>query len=97
MTDIPSKEAILQWIAENPTLATKRDIARAFDIKGAARIDLKRLLKEIEDEGGLTRRTRSVRDRGVLPPVTLLQVMAPDAQGDLFARPMEWRGEGPEP
>jgi ribonuclease R len=97
MTDIPSKEAILQWIAENPTLATKRDIARAFNIKGAARIDLKRLLKEIEDEGGLTRRTRSVRDRGVLPPVTLLQVMAPDAQGDLFARPLEWRGEGPEP
>lgn len=97
MTDIPSKEAILQWIAENPTLATKRDIARAFNIKGAARIDLKRLLKEIEDDGGLTRRTRSVREHGVLPPVTLLQVMAPDAQGDLFARPLEWRGEGPEP
>lgn len=97
MTEFPTKEAILQWIAENPTQATKRDIARAFGIKGAARIDLKHMMRELEDEGHLARRTRSVRERGVLPPVTLLQVMAPDRNGDLFARPMEWNGDGDEP
>jgi len=97
MTDFPSKEAILQWIAENPAQATKRDIARAFGIKSAARIDLKHLMRELEAEGHLERRTRSVRERGVLPPVTLLQVMAPDRDGDVFARPMEWTGEGAEP
>ena len=46
MSRIPSKEEILEWISENPTQASKRDIARAFGIKGAARIDLKRLLKD---------------------------------------------------
>jgi len=97
MTEFPTKEAILQWIAENPAQSTKRDIARAFGIKGAARIDLKHMMRELEDEGHLARRTRSVRERGVLPPVTLLQVMAPDRNGDLFARPLEWSGEGEEP
>ena len=47
MSKIPSKPEILDWIAENPTLTAKRDIAKAFGIKGAARIDLKRVLKEL--------------------------------------------------
>ncbi len=97
MNDLPTKEAILQWIAENPMLTTKRDIAKAFGLTGAARIDLKRLMRELEAEGHLPGRTRSRREPGTLPPVTVLQVMAPDRDGDLFARPMEWRGEGPEP
>jgi ribonuclease R len=32
-----------------------------------------------------------------LPPVSVLQVQAPDADGDLTAAPLEWQGEGPEP
>jgi ribonuclease R len=97
MSQIPSKDAILQWIADNPTLTTKRDIARAFDIKGAARIDLKRILRELETEGHLAKRSRSFRAPDVLPPVSVLQMLPPDRNGDLFARPMEWSGEGAEP
>ncbi len=97
MTRIPSKAEILEWISENPTQTAKRDIARAFGIKGAARIDLKRLLRELEDEGRLEKRKTSYRDPNTLPPVTVLEVLAPDADGDLFARPMEWAGEGAEP
>ena len=37
-------------VIPNPTLTSKRDIAKAFGIKGAARIDLKRMLKELEAE-----------------------------------------------
>ena len=45
MDQLPDKPALLRWISENPTLTAKRDIARAFAIKGsAARIELKRLL-----------------------------------------------------
>ena len=62
MTRIPSKSEILDWISANPTKAAKRDIAKAFGIKGAARIDLKRLLKELQDEGKLTKRRSSYRD-----------------------------------
>ena len=97
MARIPSKTEILDWIADNPGLTAKRDIAKAFGIKGADRIELKRLLKELEAEGTLDRRRKSYRDPEKLPPVTVLTILAPDRNGDLFARPMEWQGEAPEP
>ena len=62
MNNIPTKAEILEWISQNPTLTSKRDIAKAFGIKGAARIDLKRLLKELEAEGHLEKRKRSYQD-----------------------------------
>jgi ribonuclease R len=97
MSKIPSKPEILEWIAENPTLTAKRDIAKAFGIKGAVRIDLKRVLKELEAEGHLEKRKRSYQDPDRLPPVSVLQITGPDKDGDLFAKPMEWQGEGVEP
>lgn len=97
MTRIPSKAEILAWISDHPTKAAKRDIAKAFGIKGAARIDLKRLLKELEAEGKLSKRRSSYRDANVLPPVTVCEVTGPDADGDLYARPLEWSGDGDVP
>ncbi len=97
MAHIPSKAEILQWISDNPTQTAKRDIARAFGIKGADRIDLKRLLKELESEGHLEKRRKTYRDPETLPPVSVCEVTGPDRDGDLHARPMEWQGDGPEP
>ncbi len=93
MSQLPSKAQILAWINDNPGAGAKRDIARAFGIRGAARIELKRLLRELEEEGALARRRRHYREPGKLPPVTVLQVLAPDAAGDLFLRPLEGRDE----
>ena len=97
MTQLPTRDAILQWITDNPTLTTKRDIAKAFGIKGAARIDLKALLKELESQGHLRPRTRSTRDSATLPPVSVLELLPPDADGDLFAIPMEWDSDDAPP
>ncbi|WPY93749.1 ribonuclease R [Limimaricola variabilis] len=97
MNRLPSREEILQWISDNPTQTAKRDIARAFGIKGAARIDLKRLLRDLEDEGHLQKKRRTYRDPDRLPPVSVLSVLPPDPDGDLWARPLEWHGEGAEP
>ena len=97
MNNIPTKKEILTWIEENPTLTAKREIAKAFGIKGAARIDLKRLLKELEAEGHLEKRKKSYSDPERLPPVSVLLVTGPDKDGDLYAKPMEWGGEGVEP
>ena len=97
MTKIPSKSEILSWISENPTKTAKRDIAKAFGIKGAARIDLKRVLKELQQDGKLAKRRNSYRDAEELPPVSVLEITNPDSDGDLFARPLEWKGQGPEP
>ena len=89
MTPIPSKDQIRQWITDNPTLAAKRDIAKAFGIKGDDRIDLKRTLRELEEEGLVEKRARTYREPGALPPVAVLEVLAPDADGDLYAKPLE--------
>ncbi|WP_204112389.1 ribonuclease R [Shimia biformata] len=94
---IPTKEQVLDWISSNPTQTSKRDIARAFGIKGAERIDLKRLLKELEAEGHLTKRNKTFRDPDKLPPVAVLQVGDPDSDGDLIAHPLEWQGEAEAP
>lgn len=97
MSRIPTKPEILEWIEQNPTLTAKRDIAKAFGIKGAARIDLKRVLKELEAEGQLEKRKRSYQDPDRLPPVSVLEIIGPDNDGDLFAKPLEWHGAGIEP
>ena len=44
MVQIPSRQDILDWVAAHPEATAKRDIAKAFHIKGAERIELKRLL-----------------------------------------------------
>lgn len=97
MSHMPSKADILEWISQNPTLTSKRDIAKAFGIKGAARIDLKRILRELEAEGHLEKRKKTYKDPDRLPPVSVLRIRELGADGDLFAQPMEWQGEGVEP
>ncbi|WP_127901275.1 ribonuclease R [Solirhodobacter olei] len=97
MEKLPSKPELLSWIADHPD-AAKRDIARAFGIKGGpARIELKRLLKDLEAEGLLQRHRRVYRDPDSLPPVSVLQVLASDSAGDQWAKPLEWEGRGPAP
>ena len=97
MTQIPSKTDILAFIADNPTQTAKRDIARAFGIKGADRVLLKQLLREMEAEGKLTKRRSSYRDAEKLPPVQVLEILEPDTDGDLYARPLEWNAEAAPP
>lgn len=94
MKQLPSLDQLRDWITENPG-ATRRDIAKAFGIKGSLKIDLKAMLRDLEADGTLKPRRSSMG--GKLPPVTVLDVLAPDAEGDLFARPVEWRGDGAAP
>ncbi|MEL6335398.1 MAG: ribonuclease R [Pseudomonadota bacterium] len=93
----PSKDEILTWVRENPDKAAKRDIAKAFGIKGAERVELKRLIRELEDDGAIARQGRRVRPAGHLPPVGLFTVLAPDAAGDLYLSPKDWDDDHPVP
>ena len=97
MSKLPSRDQLLDWIRENPAAASKREIARAFGIKGADRVELKRILREMQDEGLVARERKRMRPAGSLPPVTVLEVTGPDAGGDLAAQPAHWEGEGPAP
>ena len=97
MARIPTQQDVLDWIAENPAKGSKRDIAKAFGIKGADRIELKRLLREMADDGLLKKRRKSYRDPQTLAPVSVLLVTGTDNDGDILARPLEWQGDGQEP
>ena len=97
MKSLPTRDQILRWVEDNPANASKRDIAKAFGVKGAARTDLKRMLRTMQDEGLLEARRASRRDDGALPPVAVLTVKEQDGDGDLFLAPLDWRGEGDAP
>ncbi|MEL7087361.1 MAG: RNB domain-containing ribonuclease, partial [Planctomycetota bacterium] len=97
MAKLPSKDDILDWIRDNPDAAGKREIARAFGIKGSDRVELKRILRELQDEGHIEKHRRSVRPAGALPPVTMLRITGLDPDGELLARPENWDSDDPAP
>lgn len=90
---VPSREILLEFIQENPDRATKRDIAKAFGLKGDTRIELKQLLRELEDDGLIERSRKALKRPGALPPVTVLDITTRDTSGELIARPAEWPDE----
>jgi len=103
-TPLPTREEILAFIAReraaaqeagraHPEKIGKREIARAFNIKGADRIVLKRILKELEAEGAVERSGRKLHKAGQLPSVVLADVTGRDSDGELVARPVEWDEE----
>jgi len=97
MSRLPSKDEVLDWIRSNPGETSKREIARAFGVKGADRIPLKAMLKELQANGDIVKDRKHLRDRDALPPVTVLRIEGPDAMGDLIALPAQWEGEEPAP
>ena len=54
-------------MAAESGVATKREIARAFGIKGADKIELKRLLSELATEGAIEKRGKRLTKPGALP------------------------------
>jgi len=94
---LPSREEILTFLREHEGKAGKREIARAFNIKGDARVGLKKLLAEMEAEGSLAGTRKELHEKGKLPPVTVLEVTGRDSDGDLIARPAVWKNTDGEP
>jgi ribonuclease R len=95
MSRLPTPDEILAFLRDNPAQTGKREIARAFGLKGAARTELKQLLAQMSRDGLLEKKRRRVRPQGALPPVLVLRVTGADADGDLWAEPAEWDGEAP--
>ena len=87
---LPSKADILAFIGNSPNRVGTREIARAFGLKNALRADLKRLLRELADEGSIEKRRKKLHHPGALPSTVLADVTARDSDGDLVATPDEW-------
>jgi ribonuclease R len=95
---LPSREQVLAFISDSDGEVGRRDIARAFGLSSADRAALKPLLRDLVDEGVLSRgRKRRVAAPGAPPPVLVVEITGLDRDGDPFAAPSEWRGEGPAP
>ena len=96
--DFPSRDDILTFIAENPGRAGKREIAKHFGIVGAARIQLKKILKDLSEDGLVEKRQKRLIRPGDLPPVFVVALVARDADGELLGEPVDWDEDaGPPP
>jgi ribonuclease R len=98
-TSLPSKADILAFIGNKPGKVGTREIARAFGLKNAMRAELKRMLRELADEGSIEKRRKKLHHPGVLPSTVLADVTSRDSDGDLIATPDEWDEDahGPAP
>ena len=88
---LPSRHDVLAFIARerdvngrSPQKMGKREIARAFNIKGGDRIALKELLAELKDEGAIELRGKRLAKAGTLPNVTLADITGRDCDGELI-------------
>ncbi len=109
-TALPSKADILAFMAGEAAAAIaegkgsivksrKREVARAFNIKGSDRVELKRMLRELEDEGQIARRRAARRSGEAMPTMVVADITTRDRDGDLLASPIDWDAEthGPAP
>jgi len=89
----PTKQQILAFIGEQSGRVGTREIARAFGLKNADRVELKRTLRELADEGRVAQRKKKLHHPGTLPQVVLADIGTRDADGELIAVPTEWDEE----
>jgi len=95
---MPERAQILQYIEEHGGRVSKREIARAFGIRGDDRVELKELLRTLKEGGEVEQgRGKKLRPTGTLPPVAVLEIIEPDPDGELLAKPVKWDEEYPAP
>src|SRR5919106_1652942 len=95
---LPSREQILDFIQTSDEPAGKREIARAFGLKGQEKVALKALLRDMADEGLIDSAPgRAFHRMGGVPKVTVLRVVDVDDSGRAWAVPERWEAESPPP
>ncbi|MBV8394036.1 MAG: ribonuclease R, partial [Alphaproteobacteria bacterium] len=97
---VPTRDELLAFIKESATPVGKREIARAYGLKGDQRIELKQLLRDLRDQGDIAAdRAKTFKDPKALTDITVLEIVRVDADGHLLAVPRrqdeETEGEPP--
>ena len=86
---LPSREQIEKFIEESPGPVGRREIARAFNVKGAMRVELKQMLGSLINDGAIDPgRRRKISVPGRLPPVGVIEVVSISDDADAIARPI---------
>jgi len=95
---LPTRAQVLAFIQSSDVPAGKREIAKAFGVKGEEKIALKRLLRDMGDEGLIDAGAgRAFHKLGGVPKVTVLRVVDVDDSGKAWAVPERWEAEGEPP
>jgi ribonuclease R len=95
---LPSRQEIIDFLQGASAQVGKREIARAFGVRGGDRVALKALLRDMADDGLIAGSRRKLERPGLLPSVTVLEITARDTHGEFVARPATWPEEhGPPP
>lgn len=96
---LPSRDEIMDFVRNFPgSKVTKRDIARAFGVKGPDKVFLKKLLRELAEEGLLTKDTgHALRASDRLPSVQVVEFAGLDDHGDPLVKPVNYEGGGTPP
>ena len=89
----PARDAIVAFIRANPGKIGTREIAREFGLKNADRVELKRILRELADEGTIAKRGKKIHEPAALPPTVMADITGRDTDGELLAVPTEWDEE----
>ena len=89
----PDRDAIIAFVRGSKSEVGTREIARAFGLKNADRVELKQILRTLADEGVLAKRGRKLHEAAALPPTLLADVTGRDSDGELLATPAEWDAE----
>lgn len=89
----PARDAIVAFIRANPGKIGTREIAREFGLKNTDRVALKRILRELADDGTIAKRGRKVLEPAALPPTVMADITGRDTDGELLATPTEWDEE----
>jgi ribonuclease R len=92
---MPSREQVLEFIQGSDMIVGKREIAKAFGLKGQEKITLKRLLKDMAEEGLIDGRKSAFHRMGGLPKVTVLKVVEIE-DGEAIAEPETWHPDADE-
>jgi len=92
----PTKAQLLDFIEAQQRPISKRDIARAFQIKGSERIPIKAMLKDLVSEGALTHEDGSYH-KHIKQELTLVEIYDVDDHGEFVAKPVKWEGKGQKP
>ena len=94
---VPDKAEIKKFIDEQTGPVGRREIARAFGIKGGDRAELRAVLRELADEGVIGkdrgRGGKRYTESGAMPPVAVLRISGVDDDARLLAEPMRKEGD----
>nr|WP_137678416.1 ribonuclease R [Parerythrobacter lutipelagi] len=93
---LPGKEQVLEFLQTADGIVGKRELAKAFGLKGQEKIALKKLLRDMAEEGLIDGKKTAYHQMGGVPKVTVLRVLEIE-DGEPYAIPDSWQPDSGSP